>query len=65
MSQDALAGYYQKKPEKCFKSEMLQKSRERYQNLPREEKKNQEHGREEYKNLPEDEKMLVEYRNKI
>ena len=39
MSQDALAGYYQKKPDKCFKSEMLQKSRERYQNLPREEKK--------------------------
>ena len=39
MSQDALAGYYKKKTEKCFKSEMLQKSRGRYQNLPREEKK--------------------------
>ena len=50
-----------KKTEKCFKK----KSRERYQNLPREEKKSKNMVANNTKNLPEDEKMLVEYRNKI
>ena len=61
MSKTLSARYYQENIEK-----LQQKARERYQNLPKEEKeKTQQYGHERYKNLSEDEKQkLIEYRKK-
>ena len=48
------------------KKRLSKKARERYQNLPKEEKKKRQHDRELYKNFSEDEgNKLVEYRKKI
>ena len=50
--------YYQE-----TKGRLQNKTRERYQNLPEEEKEKAINGGERYQNLPEDEKQrLLEYR---